>query len=72
MYKRQIVECLNASNSGHEAKQYDLNIPNSYEIGDVKSVNGKYVSTVKAVSYTHLDVYKRQPSMEAVSKLKNF
>ena len=27
-----IVECRNASNSGHEAKQYDLNIPNSYEI----------------------------------------
>ncbi|MEI3181593.1 MAG: hypothetical protein V8S93_13790 [Lachnospiraceae bacterium] len=25
-----IVECLNASNYGHEAKQYDLNIPNSY------------------------------------------
>ena len=45
-----IVECLNASNSGHEAKQYDLNIPNSYEIGDVKSVNGKYVSTVKVIS----------------------
>ena len=45
-----IVECLNASNSGHKAKQYDLNIPNSYEIGDVKSVNGKYVSTVKVIS----------------------
>ena len=45
-----IVECLNASNSGHEAKQYDLNIPNSYEIGDVRSVNGKYVSTVKVIS----------------------
>ena len=28
-------------------KQYDLNIPNSYEIGEVRSVNGKYVSTVK-------------------------
>ena len=45
-----IVECLNASNSGHEAKQYDLNIPNSYEIGEVRSVNGKYVSTVKVIS----------------------
>ena len=45
-----IVECLNASNSGHEAKQYDLNIPNSYEIGEVRSVNGKYVSTVTVIS----------------------
>ena len=44
-----IVECLNASNSGHEAKQYDLNIPNSYEIGEVRSVNGKYVSKVKVI-----------------------
>ena len=45
-----IVECLNASKSGHQAKQYDLNIPNSYEIGEVRSVNGKYVSTVKVIS----------------------
>ena len=45
-----IVECLNASKSGHEAKQYDLNIPNSYEIGEVRSVNGKYVSTVTVIS----------------------
>ena len=45
-----IVECLNASNSGHQAKQYDLDIPNSYEIGEVRSVNGKYVSTVKVIS----------------------
>ena len=45
-----IVECRNASNSGHEARQYDLNIPNSYEIGEVRSVNGKYVSTVTVIS----------------------
>ena len=45
-----IVECLNASNSGHQAKQYDVNDRDSYEIGDVKSVNGKYVSTVKVIS----------------------
>ena len=45
-----IVECLNASNSGHEAKQYYVNIPNSYEIGEVRSVNGKYVSTVTVIS----------------------
>lgn len=44
-----IVECLNASNSGHEAKQYDVNDQDSYEIGDVKSVNGKYVSTVTVI-----------------------
>ena len=37
-------------NSGHEARQYDLNIPNSYEIGEVRSVNGKYVSTVTVIS----------------------
>lgn len=44
-----IVECRNASNSGHEAKQYDVNDQDSYEIGDVKSVNGKYVSTVTVI-----------------------
>ena len=45
-----IVECLNASNSGHQAKQYDVNDQDSYEIGEVRSVNGKYVSTVKVIS----------------------
>ena len=44
-----IVECRNASNSGHQAKQYDVNDQDSYEIGDVKSVNGKYVSTVTVI-----------------------
>lgn len=44
-----IVECRNASNSCHEAKQYYVNIPNSYEIGEVRSVNGKYVSKVKVI-----------------------
>ena len=52
-----IVECLNASNSGHEAKQYDLNIPNSYEIGEVRSVNGKYVSTVKVFGVYYAEKY---------------
>ena len=52
-----IVECLNASNSGHQAKQYDLNIPNSYEIGDVRSVNGKYVSTVKVFGVYYAEKY---------------
>ena len=41
-----IVECRNASNSGHEAKQYYVNIPNSYEIGEVRLDGEKYVSTV--------------------------
>ena len=45
-----IVECLNASNSGHQAKQYDLNIPNSYEIGEVRLDGEKYVSTVTVIS----------------------
>ena len=52
-----IVECRNASNSGHEAKQYDLNIPNSYEIGEVRSVNGKYVSTVKVFGVYYAEKY---------------
>ena len=45
-----IVECLNASNSGHQARQYDVNDQDSYEIGEVRSVNGKYVSTVTVIS----------------------
>ena len=52
-----IVECRNASNSGHEARQYDLNIPNSYEIGEVRSVNGKYVSTVKVFGVYYAEKY---------------
>ena len=52
-----IVECLNASNSGHQAKQYDLNIPNSYEIGEVRSVNGKYVSTVTVFGVYYAEKY---------------
>ena len=52
-----IVECLNASKSGHQAKQYDLNIPNSYEIGEVRSVNGKYVSTVKVFGVYYAEKY---------------
>ena len=45
-----IVECLNASNSGHEAKQYDLNSTNSYEIAVVRSGSGKYVRAVTVIS----------------------
>ena len=52
-----IVECRNASNSGHEARQYDLNIPNSYEIGEVRSVNGKYVSTVTVFGVYYAEKY---------------
>ncbi len=52
-----IVECLNASNSGHEAKQYDLNIPNSYEIGEVKLDGEKYVSTVTVFGVYYAEKY---------------
>lgn len=45
-----IVECLNASNSGHQAKQYDVNDRDSYEIGDVRFDGEKYVSTVTVIS----------------------
>ena len=52
-----IVECLNASNSGHEAKQYDLNIPNSYEIGEVRLDGEKYVSTVTVFGVYYAEKY---------------
>ena len=52
-----IVECLNASKSGHEAKQYDLNIPNSYEIGDVSFDGEKYVSTVTVFGVYYAEKY---------------
>ena len=52
-----IVECLNASNSGHEAKQYDLNIPNSYEIGEVRLNGEKYVSTVTVFGVYYAEKY---------------
>ena len=44
-----IVECLNTSNSGHQAKQYDVNDQDSYEIGDVSFDGEKYVSTVTVI-----------------------
>ena len=52
-----IVECSNASKSGHEAKQYDLNIPNSYEIGDVSFDGEKYVSTVTVFGVYYAEKY---------------
>lgn len=52
-----IVECRNASNSGHEAKQYDLNIPNSYEIGEVRLDGEKYVSTVTVFGVYYAEKY---------------
>ena len=52
-----IVECLNASNSGHEAKQYYVNIPNSYEIGDVSFDGEKYVSTVTVFGVYYAEKY---------------
>ncbi|MFR5245456.1 MAG: hypothetical protein ACLTFJ_11655 [Clostridium sp.] len=66
-----IVECLNASNSGHEAKQYDLNIPNSYEIGEVRSVNGKYVSTVKVISAYYAMQYNADVHYDHAVTVKN-
>ena len=52
-----IVECLNASNSGHEAKQYYVNIPNSYEIGEVRLNGEKYVSTVTVFGVYYAEKY---------------
>ncbi|RHS22678.1 hypothetical protein DWV71_12715 [Clostridium sp. AF12-28] len=52
-----IVECLNASKSGHEAKQYYVNIPNSYEIGDVSFDGEKYVSTVTVFGVYYAEKY---------------
>ena len=66
-----IVECLNASNSGHEAKQYDLNIPNSYEIGEVRSVNGKYVSTVTVSSAYYAMQYNADVHYDHAVTVKN-
>ena len=66
-----IVECLNASNSGHEAKQYDLNIPNSYEIGEVRSVNGKYVSTVTVISAYYAMQYNADVHYDHAVTVKN-
>lgn len=54
-----IVECLNASNSGHEAKQYDLNILNSYKIGDVSFDGEKYVSTVTVFGVYYAEKYNK-------------
>ena len=52
-----IVECRNASNSGHEAKQYYVNIPNSYEIGEVRLDGEKYVSTVTVFGVYYAEKY---------------
>ena len=52
-----IVECHNVSNSGHEAKMYDLDIPNSYEIGDVSFDGEKYVSTVTVFGVYYAEKY---------------
>ena len=52
-----IVECRNASNSGHEARQYEVNDQASYEIGEVRSVNGKYVSTVTVFGVYYAEKY---------------
>ena len=52
-----IVECRNASKSGHEARQYEVNDQASYEIGEVRSVNGKYVSTVTVFGVYYAEKY---------------
>ena len=52
-----IVECLNASNSGHGAKRYYVNIPNSYEIGEVRLDGEKYVSTVTVFGVYYAEKY---------------
>ena len=52
-----IVECLNASNSGHEARQYEVNDQASYEIGEVRLDGEKYVSTVTVFGVYYAEKY---------------
>lgn len=66
-----IVECRNASNSGHQERQYEVNDQASYEIGKVRSVNGKYVSTVTVISAYYAMQYNVDVHYNHAVKVKN-
>ena len=50
------------SNLDDKVKQINETVKNQIEIQS-REVENKYVETVEPVSYTHLDVYKRQGIM---------
>ena len=54
-----IVECVNTT-SGHEAKTYDVTAPNSVNIGEVRSVNGKYVSEITVLGEYYASMYNTE------------
>ena len=67
MYKRQIVECY--GEKAEKALRYA--IKKEPGIFDLKQLQKVAQSLPGAVSYTHLDVYKRQHMCYAASKLWN-
>ena len=64
---RQLIKKIGSLTSSHEAKQLTRHI---YVAGRVKALNEKIYYNVDTVSYTHLDVYKRQ--MDDYAKEKGY
>ena len=56
-------------NSSNSANEYEIN-SNQIKIFYSKPFEGAYIPIIGPVSYTHLDVYKRQP-MDFINVLNN-